>query len=188
MFGWERTDGSGGRSAARVEELADGWLLHGCEVLVGHETLACWFTVRVGSDWSTREVEVAAFSAAGRRQVSLAVDHTDGWSVWSVNGVPDGRLDDCIDVDVAATPLTNTFPIRRLAALEVGAAATRPVAWVDVPSLTVTRVEQTYERLAGRNGLDAWRYSDPIHGAFVLEVDGDGFVVDYERFARRVRP
>src|SRR3954465_12925594 len=163
MFGWERTDGSGGRSAARVGGLADGRVVPAWGVLVGQETLACWFTIRVGSDWSTREVEVAAFSAAGRRQVSLAVDHTDGGSGGSGNGGPAGRLDDCIDVDVAATPLTNTLPIRRLAALEVGAAATRPVAWVDVPSLTVTRVEQTYERLAGRNGLDAWRYSDPIH-------------------------
>ena len=95
-------------------------------------------------------------------------------------------LDGCVDVDIAATPLTNTFPIRRLAHLAVGEAATSAVAWVDVPALDVTRVEQTYERLPDRDGLAAWRYSDPLHGAFVLTVDDEGLVVDYEGFARRI--
>ena len=87
-----------------------------------------------------------------------------------------------MDVDVAATPLTNTFPIRRFADLAVGESRTTPVAWVEVPSLRVLRVEQTYERLGSRT----WRYSDPQHGAFVLEVDSDGVVDRYERFAVRI--
>jgi hypothetical protein len=36
------------------------------------------------------------------------------------------------------------------------------------------------------DGLARWRYSDPLHGAFVLSVDTDGLVVDYEGFARRI--
>jgi len=85
-----------------------------------------------------------------------------------------------VDVDVAATPLTNTFPIRRLAHLAVGRSVTSTVAWVDVPALGVTRVEQTYQRLEDRDELAAWRYSDPTHGGFVLTVDTEGLVVDYE--------
>ena len=91
-----------------------------------------------------------------------------------------------VDVDVAATPLTNTFPIRRLAHLAVGRSVTSTVAWVDVPALGVTRVEQTYQRLEDRDELAAWRYSDPTHGGFVLTVDTGGLVVDYEGFARRI--
>ncbi|MGL5863957.1 MAG: putative glycolipid-binding domain-containing protein, partial [Phycicoccus sp.] len=48
--------------------------------------------------------------------------------------------------------------------------------------------EQTYERRPDRDGLAAWRYSDPQHGAFELTVDDGGLVVDYAGFARRVRP
>lgn len=57
------------------------------------------------------------------------------------------------------------------------------MAWVDVPSLGVTRVDQTYRRLADRT----WEYSDPTHGAFGLTVDDAGLVRDYEGFARRLR-
>lgn len=59
---------------------------------------------------------------------------------------------------------------------------TSPVAWVDVPELGVTRVEQTYRRL----GPLRWAYADPAHGAFELTVDDDGLVVDYTGFATRV--
>jgi hypothetical protein len=68
----------------------------------------------------------------------------------------------------------------------VGGAVTSPVAWIDVPALKVTRVDQTYERLEDRSGLARWRYSDPQHGPFVLTVDDDAIVVDYEGFARRI--
>ena len=105
-----------GVSIARRERLADGWLFHGSEVLVGEETLSCTFSVVVGADWVTRRVEVAAVSAAGEtRRVLEAVDGR-----WTVDGAPRPDLDGCVDVDIAATPLTNTFPIRRLAHLAVG--------------------------------------------------------------------
>jgi hypothetical protein len=185
MLAWERTGAARGHSAARVERLTDGWLAHGCEVALEGSTLACWFTVRLDADWSTRAVRVLAVSAAGDAELSLQADTSRRWTV---NGVRDDRLDGCVDVDVAATPLTNTFPIQRFAALAKGEAVTTPVAWVDVPSLEVTRVDQTYERLEPRAGLHAWRYSDPLHGAFRLDVDDDGLVVTYEGFARRVEP
>ena len=66
-------------------------------------------------------------------------------------------LNGCVHIDVAATPLTNTFPIRRFASLGIAEYRTTPVAWVEVPTLHVTRVEQFYRRLAP----DRWEYSDP---------------------------
>ena len=145
-------------------------------------TLSCTFAVLVGTDWVTRHVEASALSAAGEtRRVLAAVGGR-----WTVDGAARPDLDGCVDVDIAATPLTNTFPIRRLAHLEVGEQATSGVAWVDVPALGVTCVQQTYERLDDEDGLARWRYSDPLHGAFVLSVDTDGLVVDYEGFARRI--
>jgi hypothetical protein len=178
---WRRADASEGHSVARVEGLGDGWLVHGSEVLSAPAgPLACWFRVAVDRDWVTRAVEVVAFAAEGERRVAL---RADAERRWSVDGVPERRLAGCLDVDVAATPLTNTFPIRRLAGLAPGERRTADVAWVEVPSLRVLRVEQTYERLGARR----WRYGDEAHGTFVIDVDDDGVVVDYEGFATRVR-
>jgi hypothetical protein len=182
MVAWERADDGRGHSVARRQRVDDGWLFHGAEVLVGKETLSCTFSVLVGPDWVTRSVEVLSVAGAGETSRLLAA--ADGH--WTVDGTYRPDLDGCVDVDIAATPLTNTFQIRRLAHLDVGEAVTTAVAWVDVPALGVTRVDQRYERLADRDGLACWRYSDPAHGAFVLTVDEDGLVVDYEGFARRI--
>src|SRR5829696_715985 len=182
IVAWERADEARGFSIARRERLAEGWLFHGSEVLVGEDTLSCTFSVLVGADWVTRRVGARAVSAAGEsRRVLEAVDGR-----WTVDGAPRPDLDGCVDVDIAATPLTNTFPIRRLAHLAVGERATSGVGWVDVPALRVTRVDQTCERLGDQRGLARWRYSDPLHGAVELTVDTEGLVVDYEGFARRI--
>jgi hypothetical protein len=181
MVAWRRTDEEEGRSIARVEQrAADGWLLHGSEVLTGPDALlSCGFRVEVDARWATRTAEVWSVSEAGERRVRLTADPDGRW--WR-DGSRAPHLDGCIDVDVAATPLTNTFPINRLAGLAVGASVTSPVAWVDVPELGVTRVDQTYRRLAARR----WRYSDERYGAFELSVDDDGLVVDYTGFATRI--
>lgn len=175
---WERTDEWLGHSAARVEATPDGWVFHGAEVLAEPEPVSCWFRAEIDQGWATRTAEVLAFSAFGERRLRL---RADGDRRWSRDGVRAPELDGCLDVDIAATPLTNTFPIRRLHALPVGAAVTVPVAWVDVPELTVDRVEQTYSRLGRTN----WEYTDPQHGPFRLTVDEDGLVIDYEGLARR---
>jgi hypothetical protein len=169
---------------ARLERLPSGWLCHGAEVLAGPaEVLSCWFRVRLDDDWTTRDVLAGAVSAAGGAGLRMTADAQRSWTV---DGHPRPDLEGCVDVDVAATPLTNTFPIRRLGGLTVGQEVTTPIAWVDVPSLRVTRVEQTYRRLPAADGLDSWEYRDAQHGAFVLTVDDAGLVVDYEGFCRRV--
>ncbi|GAB3198445.1 putative glycolipid-binding domain-containing protein [Geodermatophilus arenarius] len=180
VVAWRRTDEDAGHSLARVERRDGGWLLHGTEVLAGPGTvLACTFRVRLDETWATRAVEVSSVSAAGERRLALSADDHRRWTV---DGERAPELDGCVDVDVAATPLTNTLPIRRLADLGVGEEVTTPVAWVDVPALGVTRVDQTYRRL----GPLWWRYSDDAHGAFELTVDDDGLVVDYTGMATRV--
>ena len=139
--------------------------------------LSCSFRVELDDAWATRAVEVTTVSADGERRLAPSADDDRRWSR---DGERAPDLDGC--VDVAATPLTDTFPIRRLASLGVGEAVTSPVAWVDVPALGVTRVEQIHRRLDRLR----WEYSDDAHSAVVLTVDDDGLVVDHEGFATRV--
>lgn len=178
LRGWRRDDESAGHALARLERTPEGWAAHGVEVLIGEQVLACWFRVDVDPGWRTTRAEVRVLHREGER--ALRLESAGG--AWTADGAARPDLDGCIDVDVAATPLTNTFPVRRLAGLPVGESRTASVAWVEVPSLAVQRVEQTYERLGERR----WRYSDARHGAFVLDVDDDGLVERYEGFAVRI--
>lgn len=179
MYAWQRDDESDGHSLGSVRPTDTGWLVHGTEVLIGADTLACWFRVDLDRGWVTRAVHVRAFSDRGETTLDLEADAARRWTM---DGMEQRHLEGCVDVDIAATPLTNTFPICRLATLEVGESRTAPVAWVNVPALLVSRVEQTYRRLGERR----WEYSDPTHGAFVLEVDTAGVVETYQGFAVRV--
>jgi uncharacterized protein len=182
VIAWRRIDEDRGHSIARVERRPAGWLCHGTEVIAGPgASLSCSFRIELDAGWATRKVDVWSVSQDGEHRLRLTVDDTGRW--WR-DGAHAPDLDGCVDVDVAATPLTNTFPINRLALLAVGGAKTAAVAWVDVPTLTATRVDQTYRRLADRR----WQYSDEQHGAFELFVDSDGLVVDYTGFATRVMP
>jgi uncharacterized protein len=176
---WERADEGVGHSAARVEAVPGGWIFHGAEVLAEPEPGSCWFRVEIDDGWVTRSAEVVAFGGPGERRLVLEADHERRWSR---DGARAPELDGCLDVDIAATPLTNTFPIRRLQGLPVGGTVTAPVAWVDVPALTVERVDQTYRRL----DLSTWEYRDTRYGPFRLTVDEEGLVRDYEGLARRV--
>lgn len=180
LVAWERTDGNRGHGMGRLERTSDGWRVHGAEVVTGPgERYACLFEVALDAGWVTRQARVEAVGADDTRRLELA---RDAKGRWLRDGDPVPALDGCLDVDVAAAPVTNSFPTRRLAdALAAGDAITVPVAWVDVPTLQVARVEQTYRRLSVRE----WEYSDPAYGAFRFSVDDDGLVVDYEGLARR---
>ena len=58
-------------------------------------------------------------------------------------------LSGCVDIDISATPLTNTLPINRLGLKETEAETIR-VAYVSVPTLALDVHEQRYMRLPGR--------------------------------------
>jgi hypothetical protein len=92
------------------------------------------------------------------------------------------RLGDALDLDLYASPLTNTLPLRRLNLLGVppGTAATVLVAWVLLPSLAVIANEQSYTVLGGQ----LVQYAS---GTFTadLTLDPDGYVTHYPGLADR---
>ena len=93
------------------------------------------------SDWTFRVVRIE--SASDERALTI---ESDGKGEWTVDGEWRSDLDECIDVDMVATPFTNTLPIRRLG-MKVDDEADLQVAWVDFPSLEVTVDPQRYTRL-----------------------------------------
>ena len=103
---------------------------------------------------------------------------SDGKGTWRNH---DGRalpeLDGCIDVDLAATPFTNTLPIRRIDwdAQPEGRAEIIAL-YVPLGGLAPRIDRQIYTRLDDRR----FRY-EAADGTFSAEiaVDEDGFVTDY---------
>ena len=127
--------------------------------------------------WRLRGATLAT-TAGGR--LSLAADGCGGWQ----DGVGRARaeFEGCIDIDIEATPFTNTLPIRRLR-LGPGESATVRVAYVSLPGLELTCARQRYTALDG-GGL--YRF-ESLDGAFTadLQVDAQGVVVDYPGLFRR---
>ncbi len=180
---WSRTDVPEGLGIGALLPEPGGHRLEAGETVVeGEERFFVRFTVRADLAWTTREVRVEVLSASGLESVTLRAQ--DGHWV-DVNGHPLAELVGCLDIDVAATPLTNTLPIRRLG-LRPGEYRDIAVAWIDIPSLRIRRVRQRYTRHPAEDGLERYTYRDPRHGEYQLSVDGNGLVVDYERFARRL--
>lgn len=138
------------------------------------------YDVRCDAGWRTQRVMVALDHGGVSRRLLLEID-ADGR--WRRDGHEIAALAGCVDVDLGATPATNTLPIRRLA-LEVGSAHDLTAAWVRFPSLEVMPLTQRYTRLDHRR----WRY-ESRGGAFSAELDVDdrGLVVRYPPAWERVR-
>lgn len=164
--GW---DGPFGRDTLRWFDLPDGVALRG-EVAEGPAGRLT-YDVEVDARWRTRRAVVA--DAAGVQTLT-----SDGAGTWWRDGTHADDLTGCHDVDVEATPATNTLPIRRTtASREPGRTGSAPVtaAWVRVPGPTVEPLEQTY----ADEGEGRWAYRS--RGGFVgaLTVDDDGMLVTY---------
>jgi hypothetical protein len=167
----------------RVEESgieADG-------VVIGEEDAVAFrarYVIRCDPLWRTREVVVDPLD--GRRPLHLRSDGEGTWSDASGQGIPE--LQGCTDVDLSATPFTNTLPIRRLD-LGEGGSSEIGVAYVEVPEmrLDVSRQRYTCLESTGEGGL--YRYED--RGSFSgfvadLPVDAEGLVLEYPGIFRRL--
>src|SRR5262249_45344217 len=135
--------------------------------------------ITIDNRWRTRFAAVTAIDGDGQRRVLLDLD---GSGKVVVNTRAREDLGGCLDVDLPATPFTNTLAIRPLR-LEVGQTGAAKAVWVGAPGLELEVLEQTYTRI----GLDRYRYEVPASGfSAELTVDEEGLVVDYEGLARRV--
>ncbi len=163
--------------------LADG-------VVVGIEEGAPFRTryeLRCDAQWRLREV-VASTLVRGGRDIRLFADGEGRWT--TAGGEPVPALGGCIDVDISATPFTNTLPIQRLG-LEPGEAANLKVAYLAIPEMRVEPARQRYTCLKrdDQGGLYRYESLDGELAGFTadLPVDVDGLVLDYPGLFRRVR-
>ena len=139
------------------------------------------YSLRCDRGWRVREVTVSIAKPSSEPDaLRLTSDGKGHWTDDEGAALP--QFDGCIDIDISATPFTNTLPIRRLG-LEPGKAEPIRVLYIHVPTLNIEPWDQRYTGLAA----DRVRY-ESIGSDFMreLEIDADGLVVDYPGLFRRV--
>ena len=156
-----------GHESARLLELDDGWELEGAATFLNDgQPCRLDYTIDCDPQWHTRRADV--YGWIGNRAIDVIIEVTNG--VWTMNGVEQPQVADCIDIDLNFSPSTNLLPIRRQAT-EVRA------AWLRFPSFELQVLEQRYTRLAE----DRVRYeSFTTNFSAELRVSPNGLVIDYE--------
>lgn len=161
--------------------IADGLILGVHE----HRPLRVRYEIHSTNDFRLRTVRVSVLSDQ-LRSLSLLTDGLGTWTTESLETLP--LLSGCLDVDISLTPFTNTLPIRRLA-LQLGAQATLPMAYIAVPQMQVRVTQQRYTCLEVTPSGARYRYESLKHGvsSFTAEllVDQDGLVLEYPGLFRR---
>jgi uncharacterized protein len=180
---WQPWSGPGLESLRIVED-ADG--VRAEAVVIGVDegrSFAVRYAIRCDAAWHVRDVEIASLEGRSTT-LALASNGMGRWTDGSGEHVP--SLDGCLDVDLSATPFTNTLPIRRLS-LAPGWATEITVVYIAVPALTVGVSRQRYRCLTWGAGGGAYRFETGA-GDFTADitVDADGLVVEYPQIARRV--
>lgn len=125
------------------------------------------YVIECDAQWRVRRVSVGSLTL-----------QSDGEGHWT--GAP--ALDGCIDVDLRASPFTNTIPIRRLQ-LQPGESREIDVVFLDPANLAFEKFAQRYTR------LDATRYRyESLESGFTAElpVDEHGLLLEYPDFFARV--
>jgi uncharacterized protein len=179
---WSQQDGTGLEHLV-LEASADGIVIESA-VVGENDAQPFGLVYRIECDTRWRVTRLALKLAGGAALDLHRHDGQDDSSTWTdAHGTPLDALRGCIDVDLTATPFTNTLPIRRLV-LGSGERRVIRVAWVRVPELAVSVSEQAYTCLeAGRRyryeGLDTGFTAD-------LTVDSDGLVLDYPGLFKRI--
>jgi hypothetical protein len=150
-------------------------------VVVRHasdERFAAQYQITCDTLWRVRQLEVSL--VGHERRLDLSSDGAGHWTDGSGTTLP--ALAGAIDVDLTATPFTNTLPIRRLG-LRGGQSEEILVVYVRLPGVEVTTDRQRYTCLEPRR---RYRFEsfDPDFTR-EIEVDDDGLVLTYPELFHR---
>ena len=170
-----------GTEAATLFATADGWRLVGrAEIGFAEGVTPFRYRVDCAPTWEPTAAQIDLGTASSHRRIRIRVEPG---REWTVAGLRNRDLHGCTDLDLSATPATNTPALRRLA-LPVGARREIRTAWVLFPDLEMQAVRQRYTRLSERR----YRY-EGLHNGFVaeFEVDHAGLVTDYPGSWERVQ-
>jgi uncharacterized protein len=176
---WRLCDGVGLEHASVMPE--NGGFRVTSVVIGEHEGVAygARYELLCDESWRTRLLAVECLDG---RALRLESDGAGRWT--DAAGKPLPRLDGCIDIDLSASPLTNTLPVRRCGIDPAAGAMRFRMALVPFDTLEPFPDEQIYTALDDRGRF----HFAAADGSFEAEIlmDEDRFVVSYPPLYERV--
>ena len=154
-----------GAEYCTVKGTSFGWTLKGTIArAAGTKMAAVVYSIRVDQSWKTQAAHLEVLLDG----VHSTLDIEAKRGRWFAQGRERTELAGCVDVDLEASPVTNTLPLKRTG-LKVGSTVELTTAWIRFPSLRVVTLKQSYER-AGRA-----RYVYRSKTGFTAEILTDPF-------------
>jgi len=139
------------------------------------------YHLQCDSNFAIRSVTL---EIAGRPKLQLTADGRGNW--FDVQRQPMPEFQGCIDIDIAATPFTNTLPINRVK-WQPGQSEIFSMVYIWIPELTVNVEKQRYTCLEKSADGGIYRFEQLSTGfTAVLPVDQNGLVLDYPELFSRV--
>ncbi len=141
------------------------------------------YTIHCDTAWHVREVRVEILDSSAP-QIHLKANGKGHWTTGTGERV--ALLDGCIDVDISATPFTNTIAIQRLG-LAVGEVAEITAAYIKVPEMQITAVKQRYTYVENNDDGEHYQYAGyPSRYQAELVVDRNKLIIAYPELFMRV--
>ncbi len=146
----------------------------------GTKPFTATYTIVCDLAWHARYLRADVDAEGAVKTLSF---EGNGSGKWSDSSEIAESIDGAIDIDLTATPFTNTLPIRRLG-LDEGQSQEIMVAYVLIPELEVSAKYQRYTCLVANS---RYRF-EQIDDDFVSEMDIDenGIVMTYSGLFMRV--
>lgn len=155
-------------------------------VVIGVEEGAAFrldYQIRGEADYTVREIRLAL---AGGKTIHLTSDGQGNWTDEKNQPMPDFK--GCIDVDISATPFTNTLPIRRIK-WRAGQSEVFKMVWFAIPEMTAHVDEQRYTCIEQKADGMTFRFEQVETGfTALLSLDADGLVLDYPGLFKQGSP
>ena len=143
------------------------------------------YTLETTDEFVTARVRIESRWTDGSASLDLVREPSTGWTV---NDEPRPDLEDALDCDIGACPLTNTMPVLRHGLLDQPGDHRLLMAFVEIPGLRVVPSHQRYTHV--RPGEPDGAVVTYRSGSFRSDLvfDRDGFVLDYPQLGRRHDP
>jgi hypothetical protein len=190
MYTWQ---GSGTLSLESVRLLlagtrlrASGRYVHAADPHAGTEAFSASFEASTDIGETAGRLLLRTTTAEDERQISLSRTEDGVWLVdQGKGGTRRTEFDGALTVDVAGAVTFNTLPLRRLGLHRKPGEHEIPVVYIDLPSLTVNLVRQTYRTVSVGEDSSVVNFTQDDFTADIV-VDNDGVVIDYPGISRRV--
>ncbi|WKA56532.1 putative glycolipid-binding domain-containing protein [Planococcus shixiaomingii] len=137
------------------------------------------YQIDLDKSWRTIKVHIQ-----NRSGEILEITSTGKGDWFDQHGTRIDELNGAIDVDISATPFTNTLPINRVD-WKLNQRREFEMVYVTVPTLTVQKVKQTYTFIESKEETRIFHFQSSDFES-QISVDEKGFVTDYPQlFTRR---